>query len=579
MPTRAQLHRRRSLLTRAWDLHIPAICDQRPANAQRAGMRTEIVASWERSAAHIMPEVREAPLADVDETRLAFQASPLSAAVRQLESQLRAAADDGEFVVAVTDPGARIPWTYGGAVMQRKAEKVNFIQGGRWDEPSVGTNALDLALRLDHAATVYSAEHFSSYVHGWVCWATPVHDPRTGRQLGVLDLSTTWNRSHPIGLVTAEALARLLGREVRATAVAGAPQNGMSHCGGLLELKLLGRASAQLNGVRLRLTRWQIENLALLALNPDGLDLSELHARLYGDRSVSQGTLKAETSQLRAVLGGRLESRPYRIGLDVRCDVTDVRHRLRAHSYSFRPQPSALAQVAHRSQPAVPQQVAEHERHRLARELHDGAIQEVLAAGLAIDLCLADMPAGSPMHATLEHAKRLTATAVRRLRSSLQELREGASRPDEELPDMLRRLKARHPAHLLDVSVEVTGPPVPLTAAVRRSLFQVASECVFNAAVHGRARRTAIRLSYGCGVVALCIADDGRGKPKMLRKIIQGQVPGTGGGYHLGLADIAARAEEMGWTLRADRSDLGGIALQVLLPVQAPGDMQKETDG
>ena len=35
-------------------------------------------------------------------------------------------------------------------------------------------------------------------------------------------------------------------------------------------------------------------------------------------------------SQLRAVLGGRLESRPYRIGLDVRCDVTDVLHRLRA---------------------------------------------------------------------------------------------------------------------------------------------------------------------------------------------------------------------------------------------------------
>ena len=44
--------------------------------------------------------------------------------------------------------------------------------------------------------------------------------------------------------------------------------------------------------------------------------------------------------------------------------------------------------------------LAEHERHRLARDLHDGAIQEVLAAGLAIDLCLADTPAGSPMHAS-----------------------------------------------------------------------------------------------------------------------------------------------------------------------------------
>ena len=87
----------------------------------------------------------------------------------------------------------------------------------------------------------------------------------------------------------------------------------------------------QLNGERLRLTRRQIEILALLALNPNGFNLGELHARADGDRSVSQGTLKVEKiSQLRAVLGGGLESRPYRIGLDVRCDVSRTRLRLRA---------------------------------------------------------------------------------------------------------------------------------------------------------------------------------------------------------------------------------------------------------
>jgi transcriptional regulator of acetoin/glycerol metabolism len=332
MFTRSQLHRRRSHLARAWDQHIPAICDQRPTSAARMGVRTEIAASWERSAAHIMPEAHEAPLADVDETRRAWEESPLNAAVRQLGSQLQAAADDGDLVVAVTDPDARILWTYGGAVMRTKAESVNFVPGGRWDEASVGTNALDLALRLDRAATVYSAEHFSSCVHGWVCWAAPVHDPATGRQLGVLDLSTTWDRSHPIGLATAGALARLLGREVRAASavMAAGAHDGASSCHGLLELKLLGQPSAQLNGARLRLTRRQMEILALLALNSDGLELAELHARLYGDRSVSLGTLKAEMSQLRARLGGHLESRPYRIGLDVRCDVTDVLHRLRA---------------------------------------------------------------------------------------------------------------------------------------------------------------------------------------------------------------------------------------------------------
>src|SRR6516164_5141462 len=330
MFTRAQLHRRRSHLARAWDLHIPAVCDRRPTSAQKAGVRAEIMASWERSAAHVMPEVHEAPLADADETRLAWDTSPLNSAVRQLEAQLRTAADDGDLVVAVTDPDARIMWTYGGTVMRSRAEKVNFVPGGRWDETSVGTNALDLALRLDRAATVYSAEHFSSCVHGWVCWAAPVHDPSSGRQLGVLDLSTTWDRSHPIGLATAEALARLLGRELRGTVVAAKAQDGPSCYPGLLELKLLGQPSAQLNGARLRLTRRQLEILALLALNPDGLELAELHARLYGDRPVSQGTLKAEISQLRAVLGGRLESRPYRIGLDVHCDVADVLHRLRA---------------------------------------------------------------------------------------------------------------------------------------------------------------------------------------------------------------------------------------------------------
>ena len=50
-------------------------------------------------------------------------------------------------MLAVTDPQTRILWTYGGRVMRRKAESVNFVPGGRWDDQSVGTNALDLANR------------------------------------------------------------------------------------------------------------------------------------------------------------------------------------------------------------------------------------------------------------------------------------------------------------------------------------------------------------------------------------------------------------------------------------------------
>ena len=57
---------------------------------------------------------------------------------------------------------------------------------------------------------VFSAEHYASMVHNWVCWAAPVHDPVTGEQIGVIDLSTTWDRTHPIGLATARVMARLI---------------------------------------------------------------------------------------------------------------------------------------------------------------------------------------------------------------------------------------------------------------------------------------------------------------------------------------------------------------------------------
>ncbi|MBV9094214.1 MAG: hypothetical protein JO132_10095 [Streptosporangiaceae bacterium] len=255
-----------------------------------------------------------------------------------------------------------------------------------------------------------------------------------------------------------------------------------------------------------------------------------------------------------------------------------------ARVHSLRPQSPVLAPISEStvhgsSQSATARQVAERERHRLAGELHGGPVQEVLAAGLAIDVCLADLPAESPVRPSLERARRLTATALRQLRSTLQALREGMDAPDEELPDLLRRLAAGQPADHLEVSVDVTGQPVPLAAAARRSLFRIASECVFNAAVHGDARRVAVRLSYGRWVLGLCVADDGQGNPATLTKIIRGEVPGTGGGYHLGLADIAARADEMGWTLRADRSDLGGIALHVVVPAPAPADMPGESDG
>jgi transcriptional regulator of acetoin/glycerol metabolism len=321
---RSELHARKLEALRAWTSFVEA------GDEAAAVVRPEIFTSWTRSEAAISTDVREAPLADESETRSIWRDSPLQVAVESVEAELRRTAEDGDLVLAVTDAQTRILWTYGGRVMRRRAETVNFVPGGRWDDQSVGTNALDLATRLSEPAMVFSAEHYAPIVHNWVCWAAPVHDPVSGRQLGVIDLSTTWDRTHPIGLATARVMARLIESAMPHSSYHPSALGGDDTGDPGLVMTLLGTAEVRLDGQRLLLNRRQTEVLALLALHPEGLSLDQLHALLYGDQAVTFSTLKAEVSHLRSALGGQLGSRPYRLLMPVATDVDHVLSLLRA---------------------------------------------------------------------------------------------------------------------------------------------------------------------------------------------------------------------------------------------------------
>ncbi|HXH78931.1 transcriptional regulator [Nocardioides sp.] len=320
--TTDDLHSRRVDAVRAWTSFVTLGDGAEPA------VRPEILRSWEMSG-RVSPTVTEAPLADEAATAEFWRDSPLQRAVSRVQDELKRTAEDGDLVIAVTDADTRILWTYGGRVMRRKAETVNFVPGGRWDEASVGTNALAIAGRADAPSMVFSAEHYAEVVHNWVCWAAPVHDPASGLVLGVIDLSTTWDRTHPIGLATARLMARLV--ETALPTSQRSPTAGvMATDQPGLALTLLGTAQVWLDGQRLLLNRRQTEILALLALHPSGLSVEQLHSLLYGDSAVTTSTLKAEVSHLRASLKGQLSSRPYRLTLPVTTDIDKVQRRLRA---------------------------------------------------------------------------------------------------------------------------------------------------------------------------------------------------------------------------------------------------------
>ncbi|GJF30665.1 transcriptional regulator [Kitasatospora sp. NE20-6] len=299
----------------AWSRWVPDPAARRGlAPHDPAAVRPEVADSWLRCRPTVDPGRTSAPCSESGEPRPLWAGSPLRTPVDGLAGELRSVADDAGFVAAVTDESGTILWTCGGRVMRRKAEQVNFAPGGRWDEPAMGTNALSLALRTGRPATVFSAEHLVSALHGWVCYCAPIRRP-DGHILGVLDLSTTWDRSHPLALTTVRTLASAVEARLGTVRTASAPG---------LRLRCLGGDAATRDGRPLRLPPRQVELLALLALEPAGYTAAGLHAALYGDRPVSPSTFKAEVSHLRRALGGAIAPRRYRLTEAVDCDAATV---------------------------------------------------------------------------------------------------------------------------------------------------------------------------------------------------------------------------------------------------------------
>ena len=280
----------------------------------------EILSSWARSEAAISPDVTHAPLADEGETAEIWRGSPLQTAVQRVEAELRRTAEDGDLVVAVTDADTRILWTYGGRVMRRKAETVNFVPGGRWDDQSVGTNALDLANRPRRRpwCSVPSTTRRSCTTGSAGRRRSTTPSPAAaGRHRPLDDLGP-----HPPdrpGHRAGDGAADRDGDAAPSRRPTFGGSDDQDEPG--LSLTLLGTVETRLDGQRLLLNRRQTEVLALLAMHPEGLSPEHLHALVYGDQAVTLSTLKAEVSHLRSALGGQLSSRPYRLMMPVTTDV------------------------------------------------------------------------------------------------------------------------------------------------------------------------------------------------------------------------------------------------------------------
>jgi signal transduction histidine kinase len=153
------------------------------------------------------------------------------------------------------------------------------------------------------------------------------------------------------------------------------------------------------------------------------------------------------------------------------------------------------------------------ERARVARELHDTAIQSLISIEMQIDVLRRRATSDPHLMAELEHIQELLRQEVLNLRELMQTMRPIEIGPHQFL-DFIAQLVERFSrdtgveARFMSELQEVTMPP-----ATCRELARVVQEGLVNIRKHSGARSAMVRFGAQNGFWQLVIDDDGRGFP------------------------------------------------------------------
>lgn len=135
----------------------------------------------------------------------------LDIAIPQIQN-MRKTIDELQMMALLIDPDGYVLSLSGNQQTLKRAKHINFIEGVKWTEAAVGTNAIGTALEIEEAIMISGTEHYSVASHSWSCAAAPIHND-DGKLIGVLDFSCPIEFSHPYMLGMVTSLAHAIERE------------------------------------------------------------------------------------------------------------------------------------------------------------------------------------------------------------------------------------------------------------------------------------------------------------------------------------------------------------------------------
>src|SRR5262245_58375682 len=154
----------------------------------------------------------------------------------------------------------------------------------------------------------------------------------------------------------------------------------------------------------------------------------------------------------------------------------------------------------------------EQERTRIAGELHDGVMQEMLAATMMLGAAKRKVSRDpSAAQTSIDNVQQRLVKLGTDLRQLSHDLHPPALQ-DAGLPRALRGYCEDFSASSgIPVSCEADDSVEELSRGAALALFRIVQEALGNAAKHAKARRIAVSLTRSDGVVTLTVSDDGVG--------------------------------------------------------------------
>ena len=200
----------------------------------------------------------------------------------------------------------------------------------------------------------------------------------------------------------------------------------------------------------------------------------------------------------------------------------------------------------------------EEERRRIARELHDGASQQLALLAIELD----QLGAGAPALEAPAHARALAGRArdlSRELHHIAYELHPAILDQLGLVPALRQFASQVEARHGIKIELGESGWPAGLPAAVALALYRVAQEALQNVAKHSGADEARIALRGSPDGVTLLVSDRGSG--------FDPAAPPSG--ITLGLAGMRERLRLVGGELCVDSTARGGTVIAAAVPASA----------